>query len=377
MLIGVGELFAAQSAGFTGGTLLVKSVRRCTVSVQVSEKIIGNSGKLAMLRAKLQEAGNKKLLEDLTCLNNRERKLKVRILLYLREVDRRKLYLEEGYSSMFDFCMRYLRYPESTAVRRIKAERALGRSKRIISMLLSGEMTVTGLSKIESICRPGNTDQVLEQAAGCSCRELDLLRARHCPEEPKPEKVKPVFVKTRLEIKMKESNKSGRKFTANAGGDDSFIEQKYRLEFMVGAGTMEKINRAKSLLSTRYPKGVKLEKMFDILLDNYLDRKDPERREAERGIKIDKSCRTRHIPQKVKDLVYRRDGGRCSYVSKRGRRCNCTWNLQYDHIVPYGKGGDNSPGNLRLLCARHNRLMAEREYGRDKIRKEISRAGNT
>ncbi|MFO7915788.1 MAG: HNH endonuclease signature motif containing protein, partial [Candidatus Krumholzibacteriales bacterium] len=75
----------------------------------------------------------------------------------------------------------------------------------------------------------------------------------------------------------------------------------------------------------------------------------------------------RHIPQRIKDLVYKRDGGRCSFVSKNGRRCNSTWNLQYDHIIPYARGGDNSPENLRLLCARHNRLMAEREYGKAHI----------
>ncbi|MBD3178261.1 MAG: hypothetical protein GF417_00935, partial [Candidatus Latescibacteria bacterium] len=329
-------------------------MRRCAVSVQVSEEISGKIESISMLRAELQSIGSRKLLEDLASLNDRERRLRVRILLYLREIDRRKLYLEEGYSSMFDFCTGYLRYSESAAVRRIKAERAMGRSKRIILMLLSGDMTITGLSKIESICTPENTDQVLDQAAGRSCRELDLLRARHCPAEPKPEKVRPVFVKTKLEIKTEEENRGGRKFTANAGGDESFIEQKYRLEFMVDEKTMKKIQKAKSLLSTRYPEGIKLEKLFDTLLDNYLDKNDPERRDGDNNIKINKSNRTRHIPQRIKDLVYRRDGGRCSFVGKSGRRCGSRWNLQYDHIVPYGKGGGNSPDNLRLLCARHN-----------------------
>ncbi|MCK4236334.1 MAG: HNH endonuclease, partial [Candidatus Krumholzibacteria bacterium] len=44
-------------------------------------------------------------------------------------------------------------------------------------------------------------------------------------------------------------------------------------------------------------------------------------------------------------------------------RCGSRWNLQIDHIVPYSKGGDNSAGNLRLLCAKHNRHEAERVYG--------------
>jgi len=321
------------------------------------------------LRCELKRLKSGKLLGNLDSLNEQERKLKVKVLLYLREIDRRKLYLEQGYSSMFDFCINYLKYSESTAVRRIKAERALGRSKRIIEMLLSGDMSITGLSKIEPICRPENTEAILEKAAGCSCRELDILKARHFPSEPKPEKVRPVFVKTELKIK---SNNGGRKFTANAEAAAPVLEEKYRLEFTVDKETMNKIKRAKSLLSTKYPKGVKLETLFEELLDNYLNNNDPERREDHNNIKLNKLDRTRYIPQKIKDLVYRRDGGRCSFVGRNERRCSSTWNLQYDHIVPYAKGGDNSPENLRLLCGRHNQLMAEREYGEDKIRKIIS-----
>jgi len=236
-------------------------------------------------------------------------------------------------------------------------------------MLLSGEMTVTGLSKIEGICRPDNAEKILEQAAGRSCRELDLLRARHNPQEPAPEKVKPVFVKTELKVN-KNSGKSGRKLTANAEGAATVLEEKYRLEFMVGADSMKKINRAKELLSTKYPKGVKLEALFEELLDSYLEENDPERRETGRDdMQTDNSIHTRHIPRKVKDYIYNRDGGRCTFVGRNGRRCSSRWNLQIDHIVPFGKGGDNSPDNLRLLCAKHNRLMAEREYGREHMEK--------
>jgi len=235
-------------------------------------------------------------------------------------------------------------------------------------MLLSGEMTVTGLSKIEGICRPDNTEKILEQAAGRSCRELDRLRARHCPVEPKPEKVNPVFVKT--ELKIKESGKSGRKLTANAEGPGSVLEEKYRLEFMVGADSMKKINRAKELLSTKYPGGVRLEALFEELLDSYLEENDPERRETGRDdMQTDNSIHTRYIPSKVRDYVYNRDGGRCTFVGRNGKRCNSRWNLQVDHIVPFGKGGGSSPENLRLLCARHNSLMAEREYGREHMEK--------
>jgi hypothetical protein len=49
--------------------------------------------------------------------------------------------------------------------------------------------------------------------------------------------------------------------------------------------------------------------------------------------------------------------------------------------VPFALGGDNSPGNLRLLCGRHNRLEAERLYGESHMRrfrrKETDPAGHS
>ena len=91
------------------------------------------------------------------------------------------------------------------------------------------------------------------------------------------------------------------------------------------------------------------------------------------GKKKDDGCdsgmRSRHIPQAVRDEVYARDGGRCAFIGPGGRRCTETRNLEIDHIVPFGKGGCNDPGNLRLLCRAHNRFAAENEYGRTHMEK--------
>jgi 5-methylcytosine-specific restriction endonuclease McrA len=41
--------------------------------------------------------------------------------------------------------------------------------------------------------------------------------------------------------------------------------------------------------------------------------------------------------------------------------------LQIDHIVPFAKGGKTEASNLRTLCRAHNLLMAELEFGREKV----------
>lgn len=56
----------------------------------------------------------------------------------------------------------------------------------------------------------------------------------------------------------------------------------------------------------------------------------------------------RRIPDSVKREVWNRDGGRCS-------RCGSREKLEFDHIIPYSKGGGNTARNIELLCMDCNR----------------------
>jgi 5-methylcytosine-specific restriction endonuclease McrA len=62
--------------------------------------------------------------------------------------------------------------------------------------------------------------------------------------------------------------------------------------------------------------------------------------------------------------VWQRDGGRCAFVDADGRRCSATARLEVHHVVPFGRGGDHSVENLRLMCQSHNSYQAEVDYGR-------------
>jgi len=78
---------------------------------------------------------------------------------------------------------------------------------------------------------------------------------------------------------------------------------------------------------------------------------------------------SRHIPAAVRDKVFERDQGRCTYIGANGRRCAETRYLHIDHIVPFARGGMSTLGNMRLLCSAHNRVEAERVYGVEAMRR--------
>jgi hypothetical protein len=67
--------------------------------------------------------------------------------------------------------------------------------------------------------------------------------------------------------------------------------------------------------------------------------------------------RTRSIPQDVKIAVAVRDQGLCQHCGTSAGP------MQYDHVIPYSVGGDNSVENIQLLCRRCNAAKSNRYVG--------------
>ncbi len=57
--------------------------------------------------------------------------------------------------------------------------------------------------------------------------------------------------------------------------------------------------------------------------------------------------KSRHISDCVKATVWQRDNGQCV-------KCGANDYLEYDHIIPFSRGGANSENNIQLLCRKCN-----------------------
>jgi hypothetical protein len=114
---------------------------------------------------------------------------------------------------------------------------------------------------------------------------------------------------------------------------------------------------------------VSLQKLFDLSYDQFLGFQEMEVLAAiERGGNIQEldtaykspkstdsisDFMSRRISQKVKDLVWNRDNGKCV-------QCGSNLNLEFDHIIPFSKGGSNTYRNIQLLCENCNRKKSSK-----------------
>lgn len=298
------------------------------------------------------------LLARLDALASQERENVADIVAHLAEVDRRELAVDRGYSTLFDYCREKLRYSEAAAFLRIRAARAANRFPRILDDLRSGAIHLDAVMRLYPHLNPENSDQVLDQAAGASKREVLALVAafdvanapverdviRHLPPTvpalpaPGPEREANEIIAPPPRVRLA--------FTA----DDEFLRM---------------LEKLRGLRRHKFPGG-RLEDLLKEAMADLLKRIDPDRRS--RRSRANASARagkpSRRVPAAVRAEVWTRDGGRCAYLAPDGRRCESKFQLEYDHIVPWALGGrSDDAGNIRLLCRSHNQRLARRRFG--------------
>jgi 5-methylcytosine-specific restriction endonuclease McrA len=138
---------------------------------------------------------------------------------------------------------------------------------------------------------------------------------------------------------------------------------RFEIRFTARGDTVEKLKMAQDLLAHAVPSGdlgEVVDRALTALAEQLLRTKfavtaSPRKQAG--------SPSTASRPAAVRRAVYLRDRGRCTFVSKEGRRCDSRRYLQFDHVDGRAVGGAFTVERVRLRCGPHNRLEAERLYG--------------
>src|SRR3990167_511144 len=130
------------------------------------------------ISAPLGELSDREVLARVHDAVRDERVATARLIALLMELDARRLYLGEGYSSLFTYSTQVLHLSEHAAFNRIEAARAARRFPVILELLASGALHLEAVRLLAPHLTAENHGELLEAARQRSKRDVELLAAR-------------------------------------------------------------------------------------------------------------------------------------------------------------------------------------------------------
>jgi 5-methylcytosine-specific restriction endonuclease McrA len=255
---------------------------------------------------KLSHLTDKNLLIEMISLVQRERALLAQVLWHLKEIDRRKLYSDQKCGSLFEYCVKVLKYSEGQASRRVSACRLLKELPELADTIQKGELNLTQLNQAKGffhemgIVTPDEKKKIINEIKGKTIRETEVI------------------------LENKKGDKPSRKVTVALNQE-----------------TLETLKKLQALKAHSCPDlDSVIMKMAEVASEAWDPTINYRRRKLGEG-------KSRYVQVGVRAEVWERDCGKCT-------QCGSIYALEIDHIKPYAQGGKTLPENLRLLCRNCN-----------------------
>jgi hypothetical protein len=119
-------------------------------------------------------------------LLRREQSAQADFLLALADFDRRRLWLELGYASLFHYLHRELGMSKGAAHYRKTAAEIIQSVPAVVVPLRAGELCITSIIELAKVLTPENQAEVLPRFLHCSRQEAKAVAAELCPAEAVP-----------------------------------------------------------------------------------------------------------------------------------------------------------------------------------------------
>ena len=119
-------------------------------------------------------------------LVSQSRRVEADLVAHIGEVDERRLYARQAFSSMFAYCTQALHLSEAEAYRRITVARAARRHEVLLAMLRDGRLHLSGMALVVPLLTAENRDALLERATHLTKRQIEDLVAELSPRPDVP-----------------------------------------------------------------------------------------------------------------------------------------------------------------------------------------------
>ena len=318
---------------------------------------------------------DEQLLTNVRRLAGCERQTSAELIASLTELDKRRLYLGQGCSSLFTYCTQVLHLSEHAAYNRIEAARAARRFPVILQLLADGAVNLTTITLLAARLTNANHEALLTAARHKSKREVEHLLAAL---EPQPAVQSTVRKMPAVKVPAMVSSPP---LLGDVGATETvppvarhppsarravvapLAPEQYKVQITISREAHDKLRRAQDLLRHQIPNGdvaVIFDRALTVLVSElertkYAETDRPRARPQAR-------TRSRHIPAAIRREVWKRDAGRCAFQGENGR-CTETGFLEFHHVIPYADGGEAVANNVQLRCRSHNSYEAERWFG--------------
>ena len=328
----------------------------------------------------IRSLSDEHVLRDVETAAAHERGATAHLIALLAEMDVRRLYLQQGYSSMFVYCTNCLHFSEHAAYGRIEAARAARKFPIVLDRLADGSITLTTMCLLSNHLTAENCQALLDAATHKSRREVEkqVAAIRPSPDAPSvirklPESKASTAVEAPQTVLAKPADASAMALREDPAAPMAspvrppiirpLAPERYKVQFMIGPDTHRKLRDVQELIRHTIPNG-DIAQIFDraitVLLQHVERRRiagKPRARSA-----VDAKPTGRHIPAATKRAIWARDRGQCAFIGERGR-CEERGFLEFHHVVPFAAGGETSASNLELRCRAHNAYEARQHFG--------------
>jgi len=306
-----------------------------------------------------------KIVIETKTLVRKENELHAQILRNLKIIVDQKIDVKMGYESLCTFCVEELRMSGSTAFRKTEALRLMSAVPELPSMIEKGEISE---SKVLQVARFIKDEK---REAGRRFKKQEVRSLIHQVEKQKTtHAVQKTLAKNSIlnhkVVPDKKTVKKNGNTKIEFEADEELVELLDQVRLLHSHKKTHSLNHLlkyiiKEHLSRNHPahKGTPKTKV-KIQNDLFQNKSSKSAYKIPREISTERTQLSRYVKIKTGKEVWQRDECSCSYIDPiTGRRCNSKFRLQIDHRIPFSHSGSSDTKNLRLLCQRHNLLMAD------------------